>query len=233
VTAVSAPISSGNEGLSRPVRSNASADTTEQKEAAMTHGHYHLFDRRSLAMLHRAALTVLADTGIEMHHEGALQVLTGAGCRVDADRRIARFPAALVKKALRTAPREVILRRADGTPVRLGGDEVHFVPGTSAIELIESGTTHRRSPTCRDTVEFLRLADALDHIGLGAAFGIASDCPAEFWDRYRVYLELKTCAKPSVAGAFTFGAVPEMVRLMDAAGGGDTAAARHRVVVFG
>jgi trimethylamine---corrinoid protein Co-methyltransferase len=52
--------------------------------------------------VHEATLTVLDKTGIEVHHEGALELLTGARAKVDGAR--VRIPAALVADPLASAP---------------------------------------------------------------------------------------------------------------------------------
>jgi len=195
---------------------------------------YVLLDEEQLRELHEASLRVLEEAGVEIHHEGALKMCAEAGCRVDFESKIARIPASLVKDSLASAPAEVELYCSDGAEtVRFTPGHVHFVPGTSAVEVIDWRTGKRRSPTSADTVELIRLADALDNIKLCAAYGV-SDCPAEIWDRYRIYLMLRTSRKPFIGGAFTYGAIPEMAQLLEAAAdGASQAAALHRTLVCG
>ena len=59
---------------------------------------YLLFDEDRLDELHRASLKVLEDTGVLVYHEGALAMLSDAGCPVDAAEKTARIPSALVKR---------------------------------------------------------------------------------------------------------------------------------------
>ncbi len=54
--------------------------------------------------IHEAALKVLAKTGVFFDSEEALTILRDAGCSVDFDQKIARFPKELVEKALSSVP---------------------------------------------------------------------------------------------------------------------------------
>jgi len=198
------------------------------------HGHL-VLDPGQLADLHGAALRVLEEVGVEIHHEGALSLLADAGCSVDFAGKIARIPPSLVRSSLSIAPGEIELFGPDGgCAVRLAPGSVNFVPGTSAIEVIDWRTGRRRQPGCADTTEFVRLADALGNMHFSAAFGSATDCPDQLWDRYRLYLMLKTSSKPFIGGAFTDGAVPEMADLLEAAAGAaDRSAALRRGLICG
>ena len=200
----------------------------------MKEDRYILLYEDQLRKLHEGSVSVLEEAGVEVHHEGALGMLAEAGCEVDFPQKTARIPASLVSDSLASAPAEVELYCSDAArTVRLGPGHVHFVPGTSAIEVIDRRTGQRRAPTCADTVEFVRLANALGNIDLCAAFG-TSDCPDEIWDRYRIYLMLKTSTKPFIGGAFTYGAIPEMAELLEAsAPPGRRRAALHRALVCG
>ncbi len=54
-----------------------------------------VIDERQIEQIHMATLEVLETTGVLFHHPKALEVLDGAGARVDGDR--VRIPAWLLK----------------------------------------------------------------------------------------------------------------------------------------
>ena len=75
--------------------------------------------------IHLATLEVLERTGVQIKHSRALEILTGAGARVDGDR--VRMPAWMVEEAIRQAPSRVVLGRRNGErSVHLEGDKVWF-----------------------------------------------------------------------------------------------------------
>jgi trimethylamine---corrinoid protein Co-methyltransferase len=62
--------------------------------------------------VHEATLELLADTGVDVRYDVALELYRAAGATVDG-RRV-RFPARLVDEALAAAPREWLLRPRGG-----------------------------------------------------------------------------------------------------------------------
>jgi len=56
--------------------------------------------RDEMERIHRAALHILENTGMRVEHSGALEYLRHAGCRVDMDTRLVRFPGDVVDSAV-------------------------------------------------------------------------------------------------------------------------------------
>jgi trimethylamine:corrinoid methyltransferase-like protein len=56
--------------------------------------------RDDMDAIHKAALRILERTGMWIDHTKALEYLRDAGCRVDMDRRIAKFPADVTESAV-------------------------------------------------------------------------------------------------------------------------------------
>ena len=44
------------------------------------------------ARIHQASLRILERTGVQVHHEGVLDILEATDAVVDRDRRVVRFP---------------------------------------------------------------------------------------------------------------------------------------------
>ena len=97
------------------------------------------------------------------------QVAPSAG--IEAGDRIL-FPRAVVEKAIADAPRSFLLYDRDGVPhADLGGDRVHFVPGSSGLKWLDHRTGDVRLANTADFVEYVRVADGLPHIAyLATAF---------------------------------------------------------------
>ena len=97
----------------------------------------------------------------------------------------------------------------------LGGDRVHFVPGSSGLRMLDHRTGEARLANTTDFVEYVRLADGLEHLGyLATAFSTNDDIEAQVSDAWRLYLVLTNSKRPVVSGAFTEHGVERMVEMM-------------------
>ena len=79
------------------------------------------------------------------------------------------------------ARRRSSLYDRDGNPhADLGGDRVHFVPGSSGLKVLDHRTGETRLANSTDFVEYVRLGDGLDHIAyLATAFSTNDDIEAQ------------------------------------------------------
>jgi trimethylamine--corrinoid protein Co-methyltransferase len=127
-------------------------------------------------------LEVLERTGIKMTHPRGLELLDGAGAKVDGDR--VRIPAWLVEDAIRKAPSRVVLGKRNGErSVVLEGDKSWFGPSLDCLDYLDPLTDERMQFTsdhCRITAS---LADALPNFHWSMTIGMAADQPAEIADR--------------------------------------------------
>ena len=132
------------------------------------------------------------------------------------------FPRDVVEAAIASAPRSFQLYDRDGNPhADLGGDRVHFVPGSSGLKWLDHRTGEVRLANSTDFVEYVRLGDGLEHIPyLATAFSTNEDIEAQVSDAWRLYLALTNSKKPIVSGAFTEHGVPRMVEMMQLFRGG-------------
>jgi trimethylamine:corrinoid methyltransferase-like protein len=67
-----------------------------------------------LAKIHLASLDILESVGVRVDSEGVLSMLEGSDARIDRDRKIAKFPAAMVQERMLSAPG--CWDRAPGSP---------------------------------------------------------------------------------------------------------------------
>jgi trimethylamine---corrinoid protein Co-methyltransferase len=161
------------------------------------------------------ALGVLENTGVLIEDERALKRLAGAGLAVDTATGRVHFPRASVERALATAPASVTLHDRDGNVAAvLEGDNVHFVPASSALRVLDRRTQEARTPLTPDFVEYVRLADGLKNISYLSTAFIPTDIPQDVADVWRLYLVLAHSKRPVVSGAFTAWGVPRMGQVM-------------------
>jgi trimethylamine---corrinoid protein Co-methyltransferase len=131
-----------------------------------------------------AALTILADIGMRIHHDEGKRILLGAGCTED-EKGLVHVPADLVHKALRSAPsRYLVYDRAGEPAFELGGHAAVFGTGSDLMNLYDLHTGERRKASLADVAEAARLCDALANID----FVMSGAYPHEV-DSHRAYLE--------------------------------------------
>jgi trimethylamine---corrinoid protein Co-methyltransferase len=161
------------------------------------------------------AKRVLAETGMEIRSAEMRRRLTAAGLPSTKDGRIL-FPRDIVERAVATAPSSFQLYDRDGSlHADIGGDRVHFVPGSSGLKWHDHRTGVVRLANSTDFTEYVRLGDGLEHIAyLATAFSTNDDIEPQVSDAWRLYMALTNSKKPIVSGAFTEHGVPRMVELM-------------------
>jgi trimethylamine--corrinoid protein Co-methyltransferase len=164
------------------------------------------------------AKRILAEIGIEVRgarmHERLLELGLQSRDTVGDGERIL-FPPDVVDRALATAPREFTLFSRDGQPhAKLGGDRVHFVPGSSGLKILDHRSGETRLANTRDFIEYVRLCDRLEHIAYLATAFSTNDIEPQVSDAWRLYLALLNSQKPIVSGAFTEHGVTRMAELM-------------------
>ena len=161
------------------------------------------------------ARDLLGALGMEIHNPRALELLAEQGARVDPAKKHAWFPPDLIDRALATAPASFELFDAAGRPTHdLGGDRVHFTPGSSAIHYLDPATGRSRPPVTADYVRYAKVVARLPDIAAQSTAFIPGDVPGPVQDSYRLFLSLKFCAKPVVTGSFSIAGFPVMRDLL-------------------
>ncbi|MCM2257560.1 MAG: trimethylamine methyltransferase family protein [Vicinamibacteria bacterium] len=161
------------------------------------------------------ALSVLEKQGVLIEDEAARAKLAAYGVAAEPDDHRVRFPRAVVEQAIATAPSSLTLHDRDGNEAAvLAGDEVHFVPASSALRVLDRRTQEAREATSHDFVEYVKLGDGLKNISYLSTAFIPKDVPQDLADAWRLYLALAHSKRPIVSGAFTAYGVPRMGELM-------------------
>lgn len=169
-----------------------------------------------IAQILDEAKRILSEIGIEVRGRALRQRLLDYGLKLDAAGERVLFPADVVAWAIEAAPSSFTLYDRDGLlHAELGGDNVHFVPGSSGLKVLDHRTGETRLANTADFVEYVRLTDGLEHIAyLATAFSTNDDIEANVSDAWRLYLCLTNSRKPVVSGAFTEDGVTRMAQMM-------------------
>ena len=174
-----------------------------------------LLDDALIARILDEAKRILAEVGMEVRGVELRRRLLEAGLPTSADGRVL-FPPDVVDRAIATTPKSFTLYDRDGQPcAELGGDNVHFVPASSGLKVLDHRSGETRLATTADFVDYVRLGDGLPHIAyLATAFSTNADIEPGVSDAWRLFLCLTHSRKPVVSGAFTEHGVGRMAEMM-------------------
>ena len=166
------------------------------------------------------AKRIMAETGMEIRGEMLRRRLLDHGLATDASGKRILFPPEVVERALASAPETFTLFDRDGAPhAEIGGDRVHFTPGSSGLKILDHRSGETRLANSVDFIEYARLCDGLEHIAYpSTAFSTNADIESQVSDAWRLYMLLVTSKKPVVSGAFSEHGVPRMVADEDQVG---------------
>ena len=179
------------------------------------------------------ALTILALQGVLVENEQALVLFREAGQDVDGHRQRVFIKQQLVEQCLRTAPASLTLHDRPGRQSFLvGGDEVHFNPGSAAVTILDPVSNQARKPDTGDLVRFVRLTDSLPHLHFQSTGLVSGDVPEPLADAYRLYIGLLQSTKPVVTGTFRVESFMPMRDLLAAVRGGEKALAERPLAIF-
>jgi len=114
--------------------------------------------------IHRTSLRILAEVGVEVLGDRAIELLAAAGANVDRANRRVRLDPALVEERIATAPAQFTLHaRNPERSVVLGGRSLVFssVGGPAFVSDLDRG---RRAGNWQDFQDYVRLIGALNVI---------------------------------------------------------------------
>jgi trimethylamine--corrinoid protein Co-methyltransferase len=159
---------------------------------------------------------IMGEIGMEIRGPQLRQRLLDHGLKADPSSGRILFPPDEVDKAIASCPNSFTLYNRDGEPhAELGGNNVHFVPASSGLKILDHRTNEVRLADSKDFIEYARLCDGLDHIAyLATAFSTNDDIEPQVSDAWRLYMCMTTSKKPVVSGAFSESGVPRMAEMM-------------------
>ena len=179
------------------------------------------------------ARDLLETLGLEIHNPAVQDMLLAEGARVDSATSRVHLGAALVDRALASAPRTFRLYDVLGHETHhFGSGTVSFTPGSAAINILDAGTGAIRAPLTADYIRYAKVVCGLGHIASQSTAYIPTDVPSTVSDSYRLFLSLFYGEKPVVTGAFTIDAFAVMRDLQVIVRGGELALRERPLAVF-
>lgn len=162
------------------------------------------------------AKRIMAETGMEIRGPAMRQRLLDHGLKTDTSGKRILFTREVVEQAIADAPKSFTLFDRDGSPyTEIGGNNVHFVPGSSGLKILDHRTGQTRLSNSKDFIEYARVCDTLEHVAyLATAFSTNKDIESQVSDAWRLYMTLTTSKKPVVTGSFSEHGTQRMVDML-------------------
>ena len=134
---------------------------------------------------------------------------------------VAYIPEALARRLIDLVPRGFCLCDRLGKPtVHYTEDNVHFDPGSSCLNILDSETQQARPALSGDLVRLVQVAEMLPQFAAQSTAMVCNDVPPEIGDWYRLLLVLWYSEKPVVTGAFSAASLHTLIDLLAIEGGG-------------
>lgn len=174
---------------------------------------YRVLNREDCVTIHETSLEMLRRTGCRVEAPEALELLKAAGCFAEGQR--VRIPNRLVKQALQSAPRKIVLYdRLGRRAMILEGANTYYGTGSDCPFTIDLESGERRESGKADVAAFARLVDALPHMDFVMSMGIASDANPHTSFVHQFQAMAENTIKPIV---FTAHGIEDMRNIYDMA----------------
>jgi len=183
-------------------------------------GQYKPLTHEQIEKIHKATLQVLENTGVEINHREALELLAKNGARVDFNSKKAYLTAELIERCVDSAPSDVVLYgREDKHNLDLSGERVYMGTGGTALNVLDLEGKRRRSQL-KDLQDIARLVDALENIHFYVCPVFPNELAKEVVDVNRFYSSILNTSKHIMGGVYTVDGVRKVVELSAELAGG-------------
>jgi trimethylamine--corrinoid protein Co-methyltransferase len=192
-----------------------------------------LLDQTFIAKILEEAFVILERQGVFVENIEARSLFKKAGMAVDESQQRVTLTRKLVEESLAATPSSIKLYDRSGqSEFLVGGDEVHFNPGSAAVKIFDHQARQERKADTSDLVAFYRLTESLSHLHFQSTGLISADVPEIIADSYRLFLGLQFCTKPIVTGTFRVEGFRPMFEMLAAVRGGAEELRRKPLAIF-
>jgi trimethylamine--corrinoid protein Co-methyltransferase len=170
----------------------------------LTGGKYKPLTDEEVTKIHKAAMKVFEQTGIEVNDERALNAFHTAGAKVDFDKKIVKATEEWILDKISTSPEVVTLYgRDEKHNMTLDGYDVYIGTGGTATNALDIETGERKPSTLEDVQKAARIVDALENIHYFVISCFPNELEKKDIDVNRFYAALRNTTKHVMGGVYT------------------------------
>jgi len=193
-----------------------------------------LLSSDQVSTMREKCLYLLSTMGMRIDHDGALDILAGAGADVDRETHVVRFPVDLIETAIASVPGELTVKGADAShDCPIPHPEGLFYSCTNIQSMLHHDVDSKRfeDNTAARYAEWCQIIEILDHADI-CAIQTPMDVPAESAEVHALSIQMQNTTKPLWMHAFSREAVPFMFELMVARMGSVEALREQSVAII-
>lgn len=158
-----------------------------------------VLSEEEVQLIHSAALRVLEEVGLWLPNHEVLEILEGAGAKIDFEKKTAFYSPDLVEGAIEKFPgRFTWYARNPANTLQIDGSQTHFSMPDSALNVIDVQGS-RRPGVAKDGEDICRICDALPNMAVASTGINPPDMPAgllEAWHTRTMFC----CSSKAVFG---------------------------------
>jgi len=113
-----------------------------------------------------------------------------------------------------------------------GGNNVHFDPGSSSVNILDPETLAHKPARTKDLIRLVKVAEMLPQYDAQSTAVVCDDVPKEIGDLYRLYIVLMHSVKPVVTGSFSMKTLNTMIDMVALFAGGPQELAAKPQAIF-
>ena len=193
-----------------------------------------LLSTDQVGTMREKCLYLLATLGMRIDHDGALGILAEAGADVDRETHVVKFPVEFVEAALKTVPRELVVKGADAAhdcPIPHPAGLFYSCTNIQSMLHHDVDSGRFEDNTAARYAEWCQIIEVLDHADI-VAIQTPMDVPAESAEVHALSIQMQNTTKPLWMHAFSREAVPFMFELMVARMGSVEALREQSVAII-
>jgi len=153
--------------------------------------------------MHEATLKILHEVGVIWTHKPSLDILLDAGCTMNGNRVC--FPPDLVMACIAKANKRPVIRGRNGQVNELGNGKLYFHNLGGARDVFDARTGTHHTATTEDSVNAIRLLDALPNCNTVTPFFTPPDVSNELMALHMYRHALSNTIKPVQGPGIQFG----------------------------
>lgn len=194
-----------------------------------------ILDETRIQDLFNAAVEILENVGVNIHHPQAQKLLDQAAVPSENQLRFS-IPREVIKQALKTAAKKITIHSQSGDPVMpLDPWRIYFGTGSDLIYTLNSKKDQQQISRLRDIERSAQLCQALDEIDFIMSFGLPADVPNPDAEPQQYHAIIRRATKPVIMTSFSGMEALERVHEMavKVAGGDDTFQKKPNYILYG
>lgn len=184
----------------------------------MCGGQYRPLTDSDVEQIHRTAMRVFSEVGVQVNLDEALALFKRAGAKVDSSTRIVKFEEEMVLDLVRQAPSNITMcgREPDGSlDMEIGGTRVYMGTGGTALNVQDPGADDNRPSQLADIPNMARLVNELENIHYYMLNIFPHDVDREDIDVNRFGAALNGTKKHIMGGVYTVEGVRNVIKMAE------------------